>query len=145
MKNWDVFIIVSTFIIALALFSSGRITFDNMLNNLQLSETIIVMFKTITIALLGSFALALMIIFILIDIIVTFISGVEFPIIQFFYNTVYMGFFHNWYWELHSGSHIFMACIILFGVGLINTYLGPIYRRKTFVYYKSKQNNYIKH
>lgn len=145
MKNWDVFIIVSTFIIALALFSSGKISFDNMLNNLQLSETIIVMFKTVTIALLGSFALALMIIFILIDVVVTLVSGIEFPIMQFFYHTVYMDYFHGWYWDMHSGSHIFMACIVLFGIGLINTYMGPVYRKKTYVYHKSKQNNYIKH
>lgn len=145
MKNWDAFIIVSSFVIALALFATDKIGFNNMLENLKLGETIIVMFKTATVAFLGSITLAVMVVVLIIDIFVSLIMRAEFPIMQFFYNTIFMDYFKGWYWDAHSGSHILMACIALFGIGLINTYLGPIYRKKTFVYYKTKQNNYIQH
>jgi len=145
MKNWDVFIIVSTFIIALALFSTEKIGVENMLSNLNPAETIIVMFKTITVSLVGIIGLTSMIIILLADILVSMFMRADFPIMHFLHDKVFADYFINWYWEAHSGSHILMACIILFGFGIINTYVGPVYRRKTVVYYKTKQNNYINH
>jgi len=145
MRNWDVFIIVSTFIIALALFSSGKIGFENMLTDLKPAETFLVMAKTVAVAIIGTVSLAIMVLLVIIDIAITLFSGVEFPVLRFFHDVVYMHYFFVFYWEAHSGSHIFLACIILFGVGIINTYLGPVHRKKTFVYHKTKETNYINH
>jgi hypothetical protein len=145
MKNWDAFIIVSSFVIALALFATEKIGFHNMLENLKPGETIVVMVKTATVALLGSITLAVMVVVLIIDIFISLIMQAEFPIMHFFYDTIFLDYFMGLYWEAHTGSHILMACIALFGIGLINSYLGPIYRKKTFVYYKTKQNNYIHH
>lgn len=145
MKNWDVFIIVSTFVIAIALFASGKIDFNNMLNNLNTEETLVVMFKTATVALLGILALGLLVVVLLADIIISIVLRMEFPLLHFLYDTLYLEYFRAWFWDMHSGSHIFMACIILFGLGVIKSYLGPVKRKKTFVYHKTKQNNYVSH
>ncbi len=145
MRNWDVFFIVTTFIIALALFSSGRIGFENMLNDLKPAETIIVLAKTIAVVVVGTLSIAIMILLVLFDIAITLFSGVEFPVLRFFYDIVYRQYFQGFYWDAHSGSHIFLACIILFGIGIINTYMGPVHRKKTFVYHKTKETNYINH
>jgi hypothetical protein len=145
MKNWDAFVIVSTFIIAIALFSSSKINALNMLDNLSFSETLMVMGKTLAVIITGSLSIALMIIILLIDILVSIALRMEFPILHLMHEYLYLGMIREWYWDAHTGSHILMACIVLFGMGLINTYLGPVHRRKTFIYHKNKETNYFTH
>lgn len=145
MRNWDAFIIVSTFLLAVALFAGDKIDPENIFINLNAGETLLVMLKTIMVALLGIISIAIMILVLLLDIIVSLLFRMEFPILQFFYNTIYLEYFRGWYWDAHSGSHLFLACITLFSLGLINSYLGPVYREKTFVYQKTTEDTYIRH
>jgi hypothetical protein len=145
MKNWDAFIIVSTFMLAIALFAGDKIEVENIFYNLKAGETLVVMFKTLIVALMGIISLAIMILVLLLDVAVSLLMRMEFPILQFFYNTIYLDYFRGWYWDAHSGSHLLMACVTLFALALINSYLGPVYREKTFVYHKTKENNYINH
>ncbi len=145
MKNWDVFIIVSTSIIALTLFASGRIGMYDMLDNISVQDTVIAMIKTIAIVISGSLIIASMVVILLVDIVTSVIMRIEFPIIHFLYNNYYINIVRDWYWDANTGSHLLMACIILFGLGLINTYLGPVYRKKTFIYHKNKESNYYTH
>ncbi|MFW5707125.1 MAG: hypothetical protein ACOC12_04325 [Bacteroidota bacterium] len=145
MKNWDAFVIVSTSVIALALFSSGKINATNMLDNLSFAETLLVMAKTIAVIITGSLTIALMVIILVIDILISVIMQVDFPIMHLLYEYLYLGMIREWFWDAHTGSHILMATIVLFGIGLINTYLGPVHRKKTFIYYKNKESNYFTH
>ncbi len=145
MKNWDAFIIVSTSIIALTLFASGRVEMYNMLDNLTVQATLVAMLKTVAIVISGSLIIASMIVILLLDIVTSVIMRMEFPIIHYLYQNYYIGVVREWYWDANTGSHILMACIILFGIGLINTYLGPVYRKKTFIYHKNKESNYYSH
>ena len=78
-----------------------------------------------------------MVIVLLIDVLITIIFKTEFPITHLIYDYAYLQLAKGWYWDLHSGSNIFMACIILFGIGLISLYLGPIRKKKKkFIYHK---------
>ena len=145
MKNWDVFVIVSTFVIALSLFSSGRITPGNMVDHLHPLETIVVMFKTLAMILIACTGIISMMFILVADIIVSILFRLEFPIIHFLHDFLYLEVIKGWYWDAHSGSHIFMASVSLFGIALINTYLGSYHREKTVVYHKSVQADYTSH
>lgn len=145
MRNWDSFVMVSTTIIALMLFASGKIAFDNMLDNLQVQQTLIVLLKTLVIIFVATLSMASMVVVLLVDILVSLMMRSEFPITLFLYDTLYVQLARGWYWDMHSGSHIFMSCIMLFGGGLINTYLGPVKRKKKFIYHKNKSYNYTTH
>lgn len=136
---------VSAVILTLVLFASDRVGFDNMLQNLNARETIIVIVKTLVVIAMASISIAMMVVFLLLDVLVSIVTRMEFPISHFVYNTIYLDLMQNWFWNSHSGSHILMACIILFGAGLINTYLGPVKRKKKFIYHKTKESNYISH
>lgn len=145
MKNWDAFIIVSTSIIALTLFASGRIEMYNMMDNITVQDTVVAMVKTVAVVISGCLIIASMIVILLVDIVTSVIMRMEFPIIHFLYQNYYVGIVRDWYWDANTGSHLLMACIVLFGIGLINTYVGPVYRKKTFIYYKNKESNYHTH
>lgn len=136
MKNWDVFVLVFSFIITIMLFSSGKISYDNMLSDLNAISVLIVMLKTIGVMILVTTFLTLVILFLLADIIVSVVLTLEFPILHFLYYQVYLDIVRGWYWDFHSGSNIFMACIILFGLALVNSYLNPFGSGKTLVLQK---------
>lgn len=145
MKNWDVFIIVSTFVIVLSLFSSGRVSADNLTDHLHPLETIIVISKTLLMVLMACIGILSMMFVLVSDIVVSILFRLEFPIIHFLYEYAYLGVMKGWYWDAHSGSHLFMASVTLFGIGVINTYLGSYQREKTVVYHKSAQADYTSH
>ncbi|MFN3556374.1 MAG: hypothetical protein ACK4VN_10455 [Bacteroidales bacterium] len=137
LRNWNSFIIAATAIITIILFASDKITFETMLNDLELKETLWVSLKTVLVIFTGVTTMALMVVVLLIDVLISIITRSEFPITHLVYDFVYLQFTRGWYWDAHSGSHIFMACIILFGLGILSMYVGPVRRRKKkFIYYK---------
>jgi hypothetical protein len=141
MNNWNLFVIMSTFIIMIALFASGKINFTNMLNDLNMQETFFVALKTLVVSIAGVILLLMMILLLLIDVLVSLITSSEFPILHFLYNTVYIDYFRNLYWDTHSGSHLFMACILLFGIAIIYSYIGPFNKKRNFIFHKSGKTN----
>ena len=137
MRNWNSFLMASTAIIALILFASGKLEIEGMLDNVNLHDTAIAALKTLVIIVVATITLIIMIIVLLIDVLITIIFKSEFPILNLMYEYAYLQLVKNWYWDAHSGSNIFMACIILFGIGLISLYLGPIRKKKKkFIYHK---------
>jgi hypothetical protein len=137
MKNWNSFLMVSSLIISIILFASGKLQIDGALDHINLEESIIAALKTILITLAASVTILLMVVILLIDVLLTVLLKSEFPITKLVFEYVYLQFIKGWYWDLHSGSNIFMACIILFGIGLISLYINPFRKRKKkFIYHK---------
>lgn len=140
MKNWDVFVLIYSFVISIMLFSSGKINYENMLSDLELTTIILAMMKSMGIMILITTFLTFVILFLLIDIIISVIFYIEFPILHFLYNTVYLEVVRGWYWDNYQGSNIFMACIILFGLALISSYINPFKSGKTTIFYKKNRH-----
>jgi hypothetical protein len=137
MKNWNSFLMVSSLIISIILFASGKLQIDGALDHINLEESIIAALKTILITLAASVTILLMVVILLIDVLLTVLLKSEFPITKLVFEYVYLQFIKGWYWDVHSGSNIFMACIILFGIGLISLYVNPFRKRKKkFIYHK---------
>jgi hypothetical protein len=137
MKNWNSFLMVSSLIISIILFASGKLQIDGALDHINLEESIIAALKTILITLAASVTILLMVVILLIDVLLTVLLKSEFPITKLVFEYVYLQFIKGWYWDVHSGSNIFMACIILFGIGLISLYINPFRKRKKkFIYHK---------
>ncbi len=139
MRNWNVYFIMSAIIITIILFADKKVSPENMLSGLQTGETLIVFLKSIAITLVTVVSLLLMIVILLADVLVTIVTGKEFPLTQLMYDNIYIQLLRGWYWDAHSGSHIFMACIIMFGLGLISLYIAPLRRKKKFIYYSSRK------
>lgn len=137
MRNWNVYFIMSAIIITIILFADKKVSPENMLSGLQTGETLIVFLKSIAITLVTVVSLVFMIVILLADVLVTIVTGKEFPLTQLMYDNIYIQLLRGWYWDAHSGSHIFMACIIMFGLGLISLYIAPLRRKKKFIYYSS--------
>lgn len=128
---------VSSLIISIFLFASGKLQIDGALDHINLEESIIAVLKTILITLAAIVTIILMVVILLIDVLLTVILKSEFPITKMVFEYVYLQLIKGWYWDVHSGSNIFMACIILFGIGLISLYISPFRRRKKkFIYHK---------
>lgn len=128
---------VSSLIISIILFASGKLQIEGALDHINLEESIIAALKTILITLAASVTILLMVVILLIDVLLTVLLKSEFPITKLVFEYVYLQFIKGWYWDVHSGSNIFMACIILFGIGLISLYVNPFRKRKKkFIYHK---------
>ena len=141
-KNWNSFLMVSSLIISILLFASGKLQIDGALDHINLEESIITALKTILITLAATVTILLMVVILLIDVLVTVLLKSEFPITNLIFEYVYLQFIKGWYWDVHSGSNILMACIILFGVGLISLYVNPFRRRKKkFIYHKKSDTH----
>lgn len=139
LRNWNSFVMAASVIIAIILFASDKINFETMLDNINATETLIVTLKTLLIIFVGVVSMALMIVVLLIDVLVSIIMRSEFPLTHLFYDYLYLQFARGWYWDVHSGSHIFLACILLFGLALLSFYIGPVRKRKKkFIYYKKQ-------
>jgi hypothetical protein len=138
MRNWDAFALMSMVIITIILFASGKVDFEYMLDDINMQETLEAIGKTIVITIFALIMMVLMLVILLVDVVVSILFRVEFPITMFIYEKLYLGFVRAWYWDDLSGSHIFLACIIIFGFTLIYTYALPKTKRKRFIYYKGK-------
>ncbi|MBW6480783.1 MAG: hypothetical protein K0B37_15245 [Bacteroidales bacterium] len=139
-KNWNSFLMVSGIIISIILFASGKLQLEGALDQINLEDSIIAALKTILVTIAASVTIFLMIIVLLIDVLITILLRSEFPITNLVFEYVYLQFFRGWYWDAHSGNSIFMACIILFGIGLISLYISPFRRRKKkFIYHKKSE------
>lgn len=136
-KNWNSFLIITSLIISILLFASGKLEIEGALDHINLEESVIAALKTILITLAASVTIVLMVVILLIDVLLTVLLKSEFPITNLIFEYVYLQFIKGWYWDFHSGSNILMACIILFGVGLTSLYINPFRRRrKKFIYHK---------
>ncbi len=138
MKNWENFILMSTAIISLILFASGKVEFENMLDDINSQDTLIAMGKTIIVTIVALFTLVIMVVVFMVDIVISILLRQEFPITQYLYEKLYINFAKGWYWDSLSGSHIFLACIILFGVTLLYISLFSRGKRRPFIYHKKK-------
>ena len=138
MKSWNTFALMSMFILTIVLFASGKVDFENMLADINTEDTLTAIWKTIVITIIALIMMVLMLVILLVDVVASVLFRVEFPITQFLYENLYLGFVRRWYWDDLSGSHIFMACIIIFGFTLIYSYALPKFKRKRFIYYKKK-------
>lgn len=137
MKNWNAYLMISSIIISIVLFASGKLQIEGALDNINLEESIIAGLKTVLITIAVVITVLLMVVILLIDVLITVLLSSEFPITNLVIEYVYIQLVKGWYWDVHSGSNIFMACIILFGIGLISLYISPFKRRKKkFIYHK---------
>ncbi|MFN2395807.1 MAG: hypothetical protein ABR597_08985 [Bacteroidales bacterium] len=137
MKNRNFFLMISSIIISIVLFASGKLQIEGALDNIDLEESIIAALKTIFITVVAAITILLMVVILLIDVLITVLLRFEFPITNLIFDYVYLQLIKGWYWDMHSGSNIFMACIILFGIGLLSLYINPFRRRKKkFIYHK---------
>lgn len=128
---------ISSIIISIVLFASGKLQIEGALDNIDLEESIIAALKTIFITVVAAITILLMVVILLIDVLITVLLRFEFPITNLIFDYVYLQLIKGWYWDMHSGSNIFMACIILFGIGLLSLYINPFRRRKKkFIYHK---------
>ncbi len=138
MKNWNAYVMISSIIISIVLFASGKLQIEGALDNINLEESIIAGLKTVFITIAVVITVLLMVVILLIDVLITALLSSEFPITNLVIEYVYMQLIKGWYWDVHSGNNIFMACIILFGIGLISLYINPFRRRnKKFIYHKN--------
>ncbi len=136
-KNWNSFLMVSAIIISIILFATGKLQIEGALDHIDPKDSVIAALKTILIMVTASVTIILMIIVLLIDVLITVLLKSEFPITNMAFEYVYLQFIRGWYWDMHSGNSIFMACIKLFGIGLISLYINPFGRRKKkFIYHK---------
>ena len=138
MKNWNSFFIISSIIIALILFITGKQSLENIFDDIQIRETIIVFFKTIAISFIAVLTIITLVILILIDVLLTVILKKEFPLFHLLYEHVYKQLIVGWYWDSHTGGHILMACIIMFGLGVIGMNLGSVFGKKKKVVVRKK-------
>lgn len=137
MKNWNAYLMISSIIISIVLFASGKLQIEGALDNINLDESIIAGLKTVFITIAVVITVLLMVVILLIDVLITVLLSSEFPITNLVIEYVYMQLIKGWYWDVHTGSNIFMACIILFGIGLISLYINPFRRKKRkFIYHK---------
>lgn len=138
MKNWNSFFIISSIIIALILFITGKQSIENLFDDIHIRETVIVFFKTIAVSFIAVLAIITMVILILIDVLLTVLLRKEFPLFHLLYEHVYKQVAVGWYWDSHSGGHILMACIIMFGLGIIGMNLGSVFGKKKKVVVRKK-------
>ncbi len=135
MSNWSIFLIISSLLIGILLFVSGKLGFESMLDDIEKKETIIVVLKTLVVIFLVVLNLGLFVFLLLLDVLATLLTPKIFPVLNFLYQFVFEEISKNWYWNSHDGRHILMACIILLGIGLISIYLSPLKTKKKFIHY----------
>jgi hypothetical protein len=131
MKSWNIFLIIWSLILAIALIANGKIEFQNLQDNLLSPEIILALLKTVLVAIAGTLFLFMIILLLLADVFLTLFMAGDFPIMQLLYHELYLGYFRNYYWDAYAGGHLMMSCIIIFGLSLIYSYLIPLTNRKT--------------
>jgi hypothetical protein len=134
MKNWEVFILISTVIISFMLFAGGKLETSNAFHGVNSFGTLISMGKTIIIIFAAIFLMLPLFVTLILDVAVSLIIRREFPLTTWIHDNIYLGFFRGWYWDDLAGSNILLACIILFGIALVYTYAMPRRMRKRMKY-----------
>ncbi len=140
MSNWSIFLIISSILISILLFVSGKLGFESMLDDIEKKETIIVILKTLVVIFLVILNLGLFVFLLLLDVLATVLTPKIFPVMNFLYHFVFEEVSKNWYWNSHDGRHILMACIVLLGIGVISIYLSPLKTKKKFIHYSKTSN-----
>lgn len=135
LRSWSSFLIISAVVIVIALFASEKVDMNSLFIELEFKNVLWVMLKTLAVSFLSIISLGLMIVIALIDVLLSLITQLEFPIMSFMYQYLYLDLARGWYWDIHTGSELFTSCLILFSLAMIRVYITPYNQRKIFVYH----------
>ncbi len=103
-------------------------------------QALLAFFKSALVAMVYTFAIGILLVIVLIDIVFSIMLRSEFPIILFLYEKVYSGFTLNWYWEALSGNDILMGAMIMFLFGFIYLNIRPLRKKEVVVYDPGRLN-----
>ena len=113
MKNWSYTIVLSSIAIIAVAFFTGKVTINNMLEELTFFSVLIAMGKTLIVSFLVYLAIIISFPALIIDLVLLIFSSKYFLLIHLIWDLVWQKITLDWYWNVTNGSSLVVAAFIL--------------------------------
>lgn len=142
MKNISILLITTAIILTVILMITGKMDFTSFLSTrLDISGSFQALLKTIIIGFVWGVGLAIMIVITLVDVIITITTRIEFPILNFLYQWIFISFSQTWYWDQFTGMQLFSSALFLFFIGVALLLIPELRKKQIVRYHYSKSKD----
>jgi hypothetical protein len=124
MKKINILFLLASLILIAILFLTGKTSFEYIVfKEMSLIKWAVSLIKTYIVLLAYIAGFFAMILIAIIDIFSSIILQLEFPILNFVYEYLIIGFSKTWYWDQFQGSYLLASALLISLVSIIVLFL----------------------